>query len=203
MSVNCAESAAAVADAVGLTWALVYQSRSGRPSDPWLEPDVCEYLRREKAGGLEAVDPLPDRLRVRSHRGAVRPRSRSRRCVPRDRSADGPRRGGQRRSAFPRHDGRRRPRHDRLVRRRPAAADRRALTRVTQLPHSQRANSQLFRLGTWDLGLGTWDLGVVKRDPSCGARGGRRRTGRGGTRRRWSPGRRRARYPAASTHGQA
>jgi ferrochelatase len=54
-----AESAAAVADAVGLTWALVYQSRSGRPSDPWLEPDVCEYLRREKAGGLEAVILCP------------------------------------------------------------------------------------------------------------------------------------------------
>jgi protoporphyrin/coproporphyrin ferrochelatase len=54
-----AESAAAVADSVGLRWALVYQSRSGRPSDPWLEPDVCEYLRREKAGGLEAVILCP------------------------------------------------------------------------------------------------------------------------------------------------
>ena len=54
-----AESAALVADSVGLTWALVYQSRSGRPSDPWLEPDVCEYLRRERAGGLEAVILCP------------------------------------------------------------------------------------------------------------------------------------------------
>jgi len=52
-------SAAAVAEAVGLTWALVYQSRSGRPSDPWLEPDVCEYLRREKAAGLEAAILCP------------------------------------------------------------------------------------------------------------------------------------------------
>ena len=52
-------SAAAVAEAVGLTWALVYQSRSGRPSDPWLEPDVCEYLMREKAAGLEAVILCP------------------------------------------------------------------------------------------------------------------------------------------------
>src|SRR4029450_3880786 len=26
-------------------WELVYQSRSGRPGDPWLEPDVCDYLR--------------------------------------------------------------------------------------------------------------------------------------------------------------
>jgi ferrochelatase len=52
-------SSAAVADAVGLTWALVYQSRSGRPSDPWLEPDVSEYLRRERAAGLEAAILCP------------------------------------------------------------------------------------------------------------------------------------------------
>ena len=36
-------------------WALVYQSRSGRPEDPWLEPDVCEYLRSERARGLQAA----------------------------------------------------------------------------------------------------------------------------------------------------
>jgi ferrochelatase len=42
-------AAADVAD-----WTLVYQSRSGRPSDPWLEPDVCDYLRREHAAGLRA-----------------------------------------------------------------------------------------------------------------------------------------------------
>ncbi len=28
-----------------LSWRLVYQSRSGPPSQPWLEPDVCDYLR--------------------------------------------------------------------------------------------------------------------------------------------------------------
>ena len=27
------------------SWRLVYQSRSGPPSQPWLEPDVCDYLR--------------------------------------------------------------------------------------------------------------------------------------------------------------
>jgi ferrochelatase len=32
--------------------ALVYQSRSGAPGQPWLEPDVLEYLRRVKAGNL-------------------------------------------------------------------------------------------------------------------------------------------------------
>ena len=54
-----AVSAAAVAELVGLPWALVYQSRSGRPSDPWLEPDVCDYLRRARAAGLEAAILCP------------------------------------------------------------------------------------------------------------------------------------------------
>ena len=35
--------------------AIVYQSRSGRPEDPWLGPDICDYLRDERARGLEAV----------------------------------------------------------------------------------------------------------------------------------------------------
>jgi len=49
-------SAARISDAVGMRdWALVYQSRSGRPGDPWLEPDVSEYLRREHAAGLDTV----------------------------------------------------------------------------------------------------------------------------------------------------
>ena len=36
-------------------WALVYQSRSGRPQDPWLGPDINEYLKAEREKGLEAV----------------------------------------------------------------------------------------------------------------------------------------------------
>jgi protoporphyrin/coproporphyrin ferrochelatase len=37
---------AAVAQGVGRdTWKLVYQSRSGPPSQPWLEPDIGDYLR--------------------------------------------------------------------------------------------------------------------------------------------------------------
>jgi ferrochelatase len=55
LSVSCA----AIAKQVGLRWALVYQSRSGRPQDPWLEPDVCEYLRREHAQGLAAAVICP------------------------------------------------------------------------------------------------------------------------------------------------
>ena len=50
------ESSRLVAEGAGRTdWALVYQSRSGRPEDPWLEPDVCDYLRREHAQGLAAA----------------------------------------------------------------------------------------------------------------------------------------------------
>ena len=26
-------------------WDLVYQSRSGRPDQPWLEPDVCDHIQ--------------------------------------------------------------------------------------------------------------------------------------------------------------
>ena len=40
-------------------WALAFQSRSGRPQDPWLEPDICDYLRTEHARGLEAAVICP------------------------------------------------------------------------------------------------------------------------------------------------
>jgi protoporphyrin/coproporphyrin ferrochelatase len=36
-------------------WQLVYQSRSGRPQDPWLGPDICEHLRVLSAQGGERV----------------------------------------------------------------------------------------------------------------------------------------------------
>ena len=50
------ETARLVAEAAGLNdWALVYQSRSGRPQDPWLEPDVSDYLRAERQKGLAAA----------------------------------------------------------------------------------------------------------------------------------------------------
>ena len=49
-----------VAERLGRTdWALVFQSRSGRPQDPWLEPDVCDYLRTAAAGGLDAAVLCP------------------------------------------------------------------------------------------------------------------------------------------------
>ena len=54
------ESSRLVADRLGVAdWALVFQSRSGRPEDPWLEPDVCQYLRRERGRGLGAAVICP------------------------------------------------------------------------------------------------------------------------------------------------
>jgi protoporphyrin/coproporphyrin ferrochelatase len=54
------ESSRLVAETAGLRdWALVYQSRSGRPEDPWLEPDVCDYLRAARAEGLRAAVLCP------------------------------------------------------------------------------------------------------------------------------------------------
>jgi protoporphyrin/coproporphyrin ferrochelatase len=54
------ESSRLVAAAAGIAdWALVFQSRSGRPEDPWLEPDVCDYLRAERAKGLRAAVLCP------------------------------------------------------------------------------------------------------------------------------------------------
>ena len=39
-------ASAAVASAVGRdSWKLVYQSRSGPPTQPWMEPDIVDYLR--------------------------------------------------------------------------------------------------------------------------------------------------------------
>jgi len=39
-----------VAAGVGRSeWKLVYQSRSGRPGQPWFEPDICDYLRENPA----------------------------------------------------------------------------------------------------------------------------------------------------------
>ena len=53
---NLRATAARVAAAAGFgEWDLVFQSRSGRPEDAWLEPDVCDALRAEHARGTPAV----------------------------------------------------------------------------------------------------------------------------------------------------
>jgi ferrochelatase len=55
-----AASAALVASAAGMSdSAVVYQSRSGRPEDPWLGPDVGDYLREEARRGLPAAVLCP------------------------------------------------------------------------------------------------------------------------------------------------
>ncbi|MDB5388396.1 MAG: ferrochelatase, partial [Planctomycetaceae bacterium] len=38
---------------------LVFQSRSGRPEDPWLEPDVCDYLKDLRKSGAADVVVAP------------------------------------------------------------------------------------------------------------------------------------------------
>ena len=54
------ETAALVAERLRTSdWTLVFQSRSGRPEDPWLGPDVCDYLRTARAGGLRAAVIAP------------------------------------------------------------------------------------------------------------------------------------------------
>jgi ferrochelatase len=40
-------------------WRLVFQSRSGPPTQPWLEPDICAYLSGLKARGTEDVVVAP------------------------------------------------------------------------------------------------------------------------------------------------
>ena len=55
------ETAGLVAARVGREdrYDTVYQSRSGRPDDPWLGPDICDYLRDARTAGLEAVVVSP------------------------------------------------------------------------------------------------------------------------------------------------
>lgn len=40
-------------------WELVYQSRSGPPSQPWLEPDVCDRIEQLPTEGVKAVVIVP------------------------------------------------------------------------------------------------------------------------------------------------
>jgi len=46
---------ATVAAACGMSkWQLVYQSRSGPPTQPWLGPDICDTLRQRHAAGMRS-----------------------------------------------------------------------------------------------------------------------------------------------------
>jgi protoporphyrin/coproporphyrin ferrochelatase len=66
MAANCdyvmqlAETGGLVARALGIeNWELVYQSRSGSPSQPWLGPDVSEHLRALARAGVKEVVVAP------------------------------------------------------------------------------------------------------------------------------------------------
>jgi protoporphyrin/coproporphyrin ferrochelatase len=55
-----AETARLVAERAGVTdHAVVYQSRSGPPRVPWLEPDVCDHVRSLAAQGVRDVVVSP------------------------------------------------------------------------------------------------------------------------------------------------
>jgi ferrochelatase len=52
------EACRLVAADVGIAserWSLAYQSRSGRPIDPWLQPDILDQLRDLRSRGAKAV----------------------------------------------------------------------------------------------------------------------------------------------------
>ncbi|MEP6921933.1 MAG: ferrochelatase [bacterium] len=66
MADNCAyqgqleESGRLIAESLGQpNWRVVYQSRSGPPTQPWLEPDVLDYLKELSAGGVTDVVVAP------------------------------------------------------------------------------------------------------------------------------------------------
>ncbi|MBV8384985.1 MAG: ferrochelatase, partial [Planctomycetaceae bacterium] len=52
------ETCRLVTEAIGVgpdRWQLVYQSRSGRPTDPWLEPEIVDHLRTLGGRGVADV----------------------------------------------------------------------------------------------------------------------------------------------------
>ncbi|NBV45361.1 MAG: ferrochelatase [Planctomycetia bacterium] len=54
------ESSRLVAECAGVAdWRLVFQSRSGPPTQPWLEPDVCDAIRELHAAGCERLAIVP------------------------------------------------------------------------------------------------------------------------------------------------
>jgi protoporphyrin/coproporphyrin ferrochelatase len=66
MATNCdyqaqlMETCRLVAEGAGhARWQLVFQSRSGSPAQPWLEPDICEHLRELKRAGATDVVVAP------------------------------------------------------------------------------------------------------------------------------------------------
>jgi protoporphyrin/coproporphyrin ferrochelatase len=66
MALGCAyeaqlqETCRLISEALGHErWRLVFQSRSGPPQQPWLEPDICDHLRELKQEGVSDVVIAP------------------------------------------------------------------------------------------------------------------------------------------------
>ncbi|MGQ0636270.1 MAG: ferrochelatase [Planctomycetaceae bacterium] len=68
MAKNCAyemqlretcRQAAEAAEVANDHWTLVFQSRSGRPQDPWLEPDILDHLRDAAKQGASELVVMP------------------------------------------------------------------------------------------------------------------------------------------------
>jgi ferrochelatase len=66
MAVNCEyadqlqEAARLIAERLNTDrWRVVYQSRSGSPSQPWLGPDICDYLKELNGQGIKNVVVAP------------------------------------------------------------------------------------------------------------------------------------------------
>lgn len=66
MAANCdyaaqlEEAGRLIAGALGIDrWRVVYQSRSGSPAQPWLAPDITDYLKQVNADGVKSVVAAP------------------------------------------------------------------------------------------------------------------------------------------------
>ena len=56
------ETCRLVSEAAGVPddrWKLVFQSRSGRPTDPWLEPDICDHIEELHSAAVRHVVIMP------------------------------------------------------------------------------------------------------------------------------------------------
>ncbi len=66
MAANCdyamqlKQTATLIAEALNIKkWELVYQSRSGSPSQPWLGPDICDHLKTLREADVKEVVVAP------------------------------------------------------------------------------------------------------------------------------------------------
>jgi len=54
------QAAALVSASLGRArWSIAYQSRSGNPHEPWLEPDICEVMRQLARDGVQDIAIVP------------------------------------------------------------------------------------------------------------------------------------------------